>query len=428
MQTRIRQTAAVLAATVAMMALAGGCREQGKDGSSREAPIVIRFWNGFTGPDGATMERLVRSFNASHPGIRVEMQIIPWGTYYDKLTLGLAYGDPPDVFILHTNRFPEYAHYEALEGLDSLVASGGLDPADFIEGPWMAGRWKGRQFAIPLDCHPQGLYYNTELFEKAGIVDEHGRARPPRDLAEFIDAARRLTVDADGDGKPEQWGFAFTWLRTNAYTFLNQFGADVLKPGLRRSGLSDPRAEEALTLMRRLIAEYRVCPSPEGQDSWVGFQTGRVAMALEGVYMLTSLQEQKNLRFAAAPAPLFGRTPAVWGGSHLMCMPAGIPEERRRAAWTFVRFLSDRSLEWAAGGQVPVRRSILDTPEFRRLEVQYQFSRQLDYVVNEPPSVMYNQIVPFLDAAVEAILTGILPPREALAEATRRIEAVLERQ
>ena len=112
----------------------------------------------------------------------------------------------------------------------------------------------------------------------------------------------------------------------------------------------------------------------------------------------------------------------------MMCMPRGISPEQRKAAWTFVKFLSDNSLEWAKGGQVPVRKSILATPEFRKLPVQYEFSKELPYVVYSPPSTSLNQILPFCDAAVEATLNKIKPMDEALAEAARRTNAVLERQ
>ena len=44
-------------------------------------PVVLDFWNGFTGPDGKTMEALARRFQAENPDVAVRMQIIPWGTY-----------------------------------------------------------------------------------------------------------------------------------------------------------------------------------------------------------------------------------------------------------------------------------------------------------------------------------------------------------
>jgi multiple sugar transport system substrate-binding protein len=180
--------------------------------------------------------------------------------------------------------------------------------------------------------------------------------------------------------------------------------------------------------MTDLIYRYKVCPSPEGQDSWIGFQTNKVGMAMEGIYMLSSLESQKGLKFAGAPCPVFGKHPAVWADSHMLVMPKKLDAKRRQAAWEFIKYLSDHSIEWAKGGQVPVRKSIIATPEFKKLQVQYQFSKELPYVVYMPRSVAVNQILPFEDAAVEAVLNQIKPTDAALSEADHRINSVLERQ
>ncbi|MCC6729532.1 MAG: ABC transporter substrate-binding protein [Chthonomonadales bacterium] len=388
---------------------------------------AIRFWNGFTGPDGATMERMTKRFTAE-TGIPVRMQIIPWATYYDKLTLSLAYGDAPDLFVCHANRIAEFARYQVFAPIAPLLAADpSFDVDDIIPRVRSAATYCGTQVALPLDCHPQGLYYNARLFREAGIVDAGGRAAPPRTLDEFLAAARRLTRDEDGDGQPEQWGFAFTWLRTNWITFLSQFGAGILTPDLSRAALAEPPALEATRLMRDLIYRYRVAPKPEGIDAWMGFRQGRVAMAIEGIYMISSLQTQPGLSYAGAPVPRFGPNPGVWGGSHMLCLPRDLPAERQARAWRLMRYLSDHSLDWAAGGQVPVRRSLLRTARFRRMTVQYQFSHQLPYVVFEPPSPKSNEVTPFVDSAIQAVLLGIQSPRAAAADASRRINQVLER-
>ena len=176
------------------------------------------------------------------------------------------------------------------------------------------------------------------------------------------------------------------------------------------------------------LIKSKVCPRPEGQDAWLGFQTGKVAMAMEGVYMMTSLTKQKGLRFAAAPVPQFGTKKAVWAGSHLLTMPANLSPAKREAAWEFMHYLSDHSIIWAEGGQVPVRRSILNTSRFKSLTIQSEFAKQLDYVVYEPQSVNYNLVATFADSAFEAILNQTERPRSALETATRRIDNVLERQ
>ena len=40
-------------------------------GGKKERRVTVRFWNGFTGPDGRTMLRMVQRFNASHPHIQI---------------------------------------------------------------------------------------------------------------------------------------------------------------------------------------------------------------------------------------------------------------------------------------------------------------------------------------------------------------------
>ena len=395
--------------------------------SRNVAGAEIRFWNGFTGPDGATMEKIVKRFERE-TGIRVKMQIIPWGTYYDKLVLSLAYGGAPDVFICHANRIAEFARYGVFRPLDDLIeADRDFDPSDFLPNIWKAGQYAGKQVGLPLDCHPQGLYYNLKLFREAGIVDAQGNPKPPETWEEFLDAARRLTKDKDRDGRPDQWGFAFTWLRTNWITFISQHGGSILSPGLKRATLAEPPAVRATQQMCDIITRYGVAPKPEGFDSWMGFRQGRVAMAIEGIYMLSSVEEQRGLEYAGAPVPSFGLRRAVWGGSHLLCMPKNLSPQRAQLVWRFMRYLSDHSLDWAEGGQIPVRRSLLNQPRFRQMRVQYAFAKQLPYVVFEPASHKSTEIMPFYDAAIEAALLGIKSPQDALNEAARRIQQVLDR-
>lgn len=395
--------------------------------TSNPTSAEIRFWNGFTGPDGATMEKIVKQFERD-TGIRVKMQIIAWGTYYDKLVLSLAYGGAPDVFICHANRIAEFARYGVFRPLDDLIAEDkSFDQRDILPNIWQAGQYDGRQVGFPLDCHPQGLYYNRKLFREAGIVDDKGNPKPPQTWEEFLEAAHRLTIDKDGDGRPDQWGFAFTWLRTNWITFISQHGGSILSENLQRAALNQPPAVHATQQMCEVIYQHRVAPKPEGFDSWMGFRQGRVAMAIEGIYMLSSVEEQKGLEYAGAPVPSFGPKRAVWGGSHMLCLPKDIPPERAKLVWRFIRYLSDHSLDWAAGGQIPVRRSLLQHPRLRQMQVQYAFAQQLPYVVFEPASHKSTEIMPFYDAAIEAALLGIKSPQDALNEAARRIQQVLDR-
>src|SRR5205807_4163402 len=119
--------------------------------------------------------------------------------------------------------------------------------------------------------------------------------------------------------------------RTNWLTFAGQFGGGILTPGGSACAMDTPQSLAAIRRMHKLIYSDHVAPAPEGVDAWLAFRQGKVAMALEGIYMLASLEEQKGLSFAGAPVPQFGPRPVVWGGSHLLCQPAGTTPERARA-------------------------------------------------------------------------------------------------
>jgi len=426
-------TSVLLLAALWLALVCGGCSHPSATrGADRDAQgrIVLDYWNGFTGPDGKTMEAMVEKFQQDNPDIRVKMQLIPWGTYYNKLTLALAYGGAPDVFICQAHRMPEFASFDTLRPLKDLYDSAQppLTESQFAAAPWRATFYNGVQYALPLDVHPMGMYYNVKLFKQAGIVDAQGNALPPRTWEEFLTDAKKLTKDTTGRGRPDQWGFVITNQETIFLAMTDQFGGSILTPDGKHSNLSSPACLAAVNRMHDLIYKYHVAPRPEGINSWLALQQGKVAMGLEGIYMLSSLQEQKNLDFAGAPIPQFGPQPGTWGGSHLLCQPRGLSDERSKAAWRLMRYLSDHSLAWAAGGQVPARTDIERTPGFQALPVQAQFARQLAYVQYAPLVPRDNSLFEFVDPAVEAVLLNLQTPEQAMRDADRRINQTLERE
>ena len=229
------------------------------------------------------------------------------------------------------------------------------------------------------------------------------------------------------DGRPDQWGFVFTNFETCTYTFLRQFGGRLFEEGDDQPTFDRPENVEALAWCRSLIAEG-LAPEPENFDSWIGFRQGRVGMAFEGIYMLADLRKQQDLEFSGAPVPQVGSTQAVWADSHNLCVRAGLPEGTARAAWTFMRWLSDESLDWAEGGQVPTRPSLRDTVRFRSMAVQSAFARQIPHVRYLPQLPFVFEYLTEYDLAVEKILRGKVSASDALAAAQRRVEQVRARE
>lgn len=394
-----------------------------------ERPLRIRYWNGFTGPDGRTMLRMIQRFNRENPDVEVTMQRIAWDIYYNKLFVAGVGGRAPDVFVVHTDALTRFYQAGFIENIDPLLeADPELSPGMFDEKILDSVRYDGRLYALPLDIHTFGLYYNKRMLREAGFVDEAGQVLPPTNREEFLEVARATTRDADGDGRPEEWGFVFTWFRNVLYSLLAQWEAPVFNDAATRCVVDNPLTREPLGFLADLIQKEKVAPSPENFDGWIGFRQGRVAMAFEGIWMLSDLEKQEDLEWGAAPLPRIGPTPGTFAGGHNLCLRAGLEGPRREAAWRFLKFLSDNSLDWAEGGQIPARRELRETERFRAMGPQSRFATQI-------PHARYGPRVPFVfefytefDIAVERVLRGSMSPAEALAEAERKINEDLERQ
>ncbi len=74
-----------------------------------ESDVEITFWNGFTGSDGVTLDKIIEEFTIENPNITVSTEKIAWATYFDKLLTSLVSGTPPELFVLHENEIPQYA-------------------------------------------------------------------------------------------------------------------------------------------------------------------------------------------------------------------------------------------------------------------------------------------------------------------------------
>jgi multiple sugar transport system substrate-binding protein len=399
-----------------------GCRS----GSRRV--VTVRFWNGFTGPDGRTMLRLVKRFNQENPDVDVLMQRMDWATYYNKLFVAGLGGRAPEVFVLQTLAIPRFAKSGFVRGVDDLCAQpNGIDVRDIDANIWQGVAVGGKHYGAPLDIWPMGMYYNRRLFREAGIVDVRGEPKPPADRAEFLEALRKLTRPASG-GKPDQWGFVFTNFESNVYSFMLQFGGEFFTPDYARCIMNGPRNVAALQFCVDLIRKYKYAPPPENYDAWIGFRQGKIGMVFEGIYMLADLQKQQDLDFGGVPAPDVGEHRAVWAGSHNLCLRRDLQGPELQASWRFIKFLSDNSLDWADGGQIPVRKSLRETPRFKAMAVQSAFAREI-------PNVVYLPRLPFIfeyqtefNNAVEKALRGSATPQEALDMATANINTIMARE
>lgn len=254
-------------------------------------PVTIRF-NGRTGNEEDIYRERAEAFQAEHPTINVQLEMFPAQEYMQKLEVMFAGGTAGDVIydILVAGFYHRHAWRGEYQPLDDIIAAQGLDLGQYFPTVVDAATFEGQMYGLPRNCHPGqcGLFYNKTLFEEAGIdlpsgFDSSGADYGNWDLDEFLEIAKALTRDTDGDGKVDQFGFFTSTDMFQLNVWIRGFGGwDYAKDG--KTFLFDsPEAMEAIQYVYDLIYEHHVFPTPSEITDMM-FDTGRVAMWLTGVW------------------------------------------------------------------------------------------------------------------------------------------------
>ena len=239
----------------------------------------------------------------------------------------------------------------------------GINPEQFFTACWEEASFglgdERRVFAIPNSTDNRALYYNEDLLERAGLIDDKGRARPPGNWRELKEYAVRLT-ERDADGNMTRLGFApnfgNSWLYI--YGWLN--GGRFMSADGRTCTLADPRIAEALAFMVEIydalggIEQVDAFQSGFQQGEFDPFFTGKVAMKIDGNWTLNRIADfAPGLRFGVVPAPApEGRESITWSGGFSWALPAG--SAHPEMAFELMRFLSSDRV-WKVRNQVLAR-------------------------------------------------------------------------
>src|SRR3954462_8571694 len=55
----------------------------GNGGASYSGPkVTVSFWNGWTGSDGQTAQKMVDQFNQENPSVQVKMNVFQWADFF----------------------------------------------------------------------------------------------------------------------------------------------------------------------------------------------------------------------------------------------------------------------------------------------------------------------------------------------------------
>lgn len=412
-------------------------REERSDGR-----VEVVFWHSFVAATIPALEELIETFEQEHPTIRIKAQYIPTGDgLVQKLIAAVQSNTAPDVSWIHADFLDKLVEAEAVVPMaDFIDGPNGLSAdelADIVPASLEAGRWNGVQYALPMEATSLALFYNRDLFRKAGLDPN----RPPETWEELRSVARRLTTDEDGDGKTEQYGFFVPvfpasgplniWMNLQWTPFLWQAGGDELSADGSRVLFDSPQGVSALTLWKQIYEDLDF--SKFGLSHDMGFASGKIAMILDGPWDLPRFRELKEIDWAVAPLPAGPAGKATYiAGEQL-----AIFKQTKHAgeAWTFVRWVLEPRVQAAfsmSSGYLPVRKSVLSLPQYKQFlerdSVMKTFVDQMGVGrARRAPDFHRVEINRFLAEAIEKATLGKSDPAVVLKESASKANALLSK-
>lgn len=286
----------------------------------REQETVVRFWA--MGREAEVVAELVRDFERENPGVRVQVQAIPWNAAHEKLLTAFAADGLPDICQLGNTWIPEFAILGVLTPLQPYVdASQVVRPADYFPGIWNTNLIDGRLVGVPWYVDTRLLFYRKDMLRDAGVT------QPPRTWDEWRDtlAAVKRSVG------PDRYAILLLLNEFETQLSLGLQGDDpLLRDGDNYGNFSAPGFRDALALYAEMFAKGWAPPVSETQVSnmWEEFFKGEFAFYLSGPWNIREFRKvapeglKDEWGTMALPGP-DGPGAGIAGGTSLVLFSGG---------------------------------------------------------------------------------------------------------
>lgn len=384
----------------------------------------LRVW--LVGEDTPQEARdyLVETFEAENEGATLVIEEQQWTGIVDLLTTAMSGSDSPDIVEMGNTQAAAFTSAGAFADLTDMYEELGGD--DLLPGFVEAGSFDGAFYAAPYYSGSRVVFYNTAMFEEAGI-------EVPTTLDEYVAAAERL---AETTGVSGVWYPGKDWY--NALPFIWENGGEiaVLEGEQWDAQLSSPESIAGLEQVQALMATSQAPKDGDETDAWVPFREEQAVMLSAPSWAYWSIvadEDQAETALAdslgsfALPGKDGGAAQVFAGGSNIAIPAASDNQELAKSALRIMLSEEYQSI-LAEAGLVPALQSLggdvaAATPELAAVIAEAAANAKLtpaspkwadveaaqllqDFFVQIASGGDIPSLAEELDADIEAILNG----------------------
>ncbi len=279
-------------------------------------------------------EQCKADFEAANPGVTIVLEPTAWGEYWTKLEAAATGGSVADVFHMNGVNITKYADGGVLLPLDDYISASELDLANYPEAMTTMYNYGGVQYGLAMDYDTVGLWYNKDLFDKAGV------AYPTSEWTwdDLTAAAEAITGIEDGvygiaAGYSDQQGFYNTCFAEGGW-FVDGENFGFNEEGTRKG------IQCWIDLMEAGYSPSEI--SLEENEGYLQFMAGKLGMIFAGDWMVQFFSSADSTVAAVCDVvelPLMSsgqRASVIHGKANCISVATEHPDE----AWAWVNYLA----------------------------------------------------------------------------------------
>lgn len=327
--------------------------------ASAEAATVVKFWHSFNKGNGEALDKIIAGFEAANPDIDVQAEFI--GNYNDivaKLQAAIPARRAPDAIILEVTRYGLFADRGVLTDLTPYFDADPLKD-DLYDYAREVGVYKGKNYIVPFNSSTPVLYYNSDIFKRAGIEGE-----PALKTFDDIMAASKTITEKLGSegisgiaapGQFARWGLVMA------------NDSELMDPKTNEVLLDSPNTIEAYQWMASLVHKEKVS-SPDGvteeDNGRDAFLAGKVGIMLNSTGNYGGAKKALGDKLETRPMPCNKTCSVPIGGAGIGILSTS-EKAVQDAAYKFVSYAASpeaNAIWFAETGYLPINRKSAALP------------------------------------------------------------------
>ncbi|WP_345761559.1 ABC transporter substrate-binding protein [Diaminobutyricibacter sp. McL0608] len=414
----------IAAATTLAFGLTACSGSGGSTTDAMKAKGPITIWYSNNAQEVQWGKAMVASWNSSHPKEQIKAQEVPAGKSTEEV-IGAAITAGTTPCLVFNNLPAATGQFEKQGGLVDL--SKFSDGNSYIESRSgsAAAQYKspdGDYFQMPWKSNPVMIFYNKEIFAKAGLGDNPDLSTYDK----FLAAAKKVT--SSGAAKYAIYPAPTSEFFQPNFDFLPLYAAQTGGKGMIENGkstLTSPEATEVANFWKTIYSDGLA-----GKEQYQGdpFADGKSAMAIVGPWAIAYYGDK--IKWGSVPVPTkdgvsadktYTFPDAKNIGMYSSCKNQG-------TAWDVLKFATSKDQDGKllnVTGQMPIRDQLATTyaSYFAANPAYKEFGAQAARTVDDPsgPNTIA-QMQALRDAYTKSVISGSGTVEDAFKTASDKID------